>query len=293
MGAALMTPFAGSDTVRAKDGPAFRFGLIADPQYAPIPPENTRHFANSLAKVAEAVEDFNGRDLAFVVTLGDIIDRGWESYGHVLPIYDRLKAPNHFVLGNHDYEVASEHLASVERVTGLERAHYDFAGGGYRFVVLDGNDVSLFANPPHSDAHALAAERLARMTEAGAINAKPWSGGLSDEQFDWIETAMMRARGAGERVIVLCHYPVWPADMHNLWDDARLVDLLTSYDNVVLYLNGHNHAGNYGQIGRTHFVNLRGMVETADTTAYTIAEVRDDRIDLIGRGREASRTLAI
>jgi predicted phosphodiesterase len=292
-GAALVTPFTGFGPARAQDGPVFRFGVIADPQYAPVAPRGTRYYANSLWKVAEAVEAFNAQDLAFVATLGDIIDRHWESFGHILPIYDRLAHPNYFILGNHDYDVAKDYLTSVERATGLQRAYYDYVGGGHRFLVLDGNDVSLFANPEGDEKHALAAERLARMEEAGAPNAKRWNGGLSDAQFAWIESRMEAARAAGERVIVQGHYPIYPRDMHNLWDDEKLVELLTSYDNFLLYINGHNHAGNYGRIGDAHFVNFKGMVETPDTTAYSTVEVWDDRIEIVGAGVEVSRTLTL
>lgn len=292
-GAVLLAPFGGFDTARAQGGPAFRFGVIADPQYAPVPPKGTRFYANSLWKVQDAVADFNGQDLDFVTTLGDIIDRHWESYDHILPLYDSLSAPNHFLLGNHDYDVAADYLASVERVLGLERSYYDFAGGGYRVLVIDGNEISLFANPEDSEAHLLAAERLALLEAAGAVNAKRWNGGLSAAQFAWIEDRMSAARDAGERVIVQGHYPIYPRNEHNLWDDDQLVALLTSYENFVLYMNGHNHMGNYGRIGAQHFVTFKGMVETADTTAYSVAEVWDDRIEIVGKGVEESRTLAL
>jgi len=289
--AALFTPFAGF-AARAQSGP-FRFGIVADPQYAPVPPRRTRFYSHSLWKLSEAVADFNEQDLDFVVTLGDIIDRHWESYAHILPVYDRLAAPNFFVLGNHDYEVAGDYLGSVERATGLERAYYDFSGGGYRFLVLDGNEISFFANPRNSENYALAEERLAALEAAGAENAKSWNGGISDAQFAWAETVLQDARSAGERVIVMGHYPLYPKDMHNMWDDDRLVELLTSHENVVLYLNGHNHAGNYAKAGTVHFLNMKGMVETPDTTAYAVAEVHDDRIEILGRGVEKTRTLSL
>ena len=292
-GAALVAPFAGFTPASAQGEPSFRFGVLADPQYAPVPPAGTRYYAHSLWKLAEAVQDFNRENLSFVATLGDIIERDWQSFHQVLPLYDRLAAPRYFVLGNHDHAVAAERLGSVPRAVGLERSWYDFAGGGYRFLVIDGGDVSTFAHRPGSENHALAIERLARLAEAGAPNARQSNGGLSAEQFSWIEDTMAAARSAGERVVVQAHWPVYPKDGSNLWGDEELVDLLTSYDNFVLYLNGHNHAGNYGRIGRSHFVNLRGMVETPDSTAYAIVEVWDDRIQIHGRGRQESRTLAL
>lgn len=293
-GAALLSQFQGFGAARAQgSGPIFRFGVVADPQYAPVPPRRTRFYSHSLWKLTEAVADFNEQDIEFVVTLGDIIDRHWESYMHILPIYENLAVPNFFVLGNHDYDVAGDYLSAVERITGLESAYYDFAGGGHRFLVLDGNEISLFANAEGSENHERARERLSAMEAAGAENAKTWNGGISDAQFGWIEEKLKQAEAAGERVIAMGHYPIYPRDPHNMWDDERLVDLFSSHDNFVLYMNGHNHAGNYGEISGRHFVNFKGMVETADTTAYATLEVHDDRIEMLGKGVEVSRALAL
>jgi 3',5'-cyclic AMP phosphodiesterase CpdA len=292
---ALVTPFSGfaATTARATGNPIFRFGVVADPQYAPIAPSGTRYYSNSLWKLSEAVAAFNAEDLEFVVTLGDIIDRDWGSYGHVLPLYKALKHPNFFLLGNHDFAVASDYLTSVLQTLGLQRAYYDFVGGGHRFIVVDGNEISLFANLEGSENHAAAKRRIAEMKTAGAGNGHIWNGGISDTQFAWIEQVLNKARAAGERVIVMGHYPIYPLNYHNLWDDARLVDLLTSYDNFLLYINGHNHAGNFGAVGRKYFVNLKGMVETPDTTAFSIVDVYDDRIDIRAFGVEVPRTLSL
>jgi predicted phosphodiesterase len=292
-GAAPLLPLAGLAPARAGSGPSFRFGIVADPQYAAVPPEGTRHYAGSLRKLSQAVAAFNAENLAFVATLGDIIDRDRESYAEILPLYRGLEAPHHFVLGNHDGAAADDYLELVEEVTGRRRGYYDHAVGGYRFLFIDGNEVSTFAHAPGSEAHELALERRARMRAAGAVNTSPVSGGLSEAQFAWIEARMDMARAAGERVIVQGHYPVYPKAGDNLWDDDRLVELLMGYDNFAVYMNGHNHDGNYSRIGNRHFLNFKGMVETPDTTAYAVVEVWDDRIEVLGRGREPSRTLAL
>ena len=292
-GAALVAPFAGFAARAQSGGPSFRFGVVADPQYAPVAPRGSRYYSNSLWKLTDAIADFNEQEIEFIVTLGDIIDRHWESYSHILPLYDKLKTPNYFILGNHDFDVAKDYISSVVRTTGLARAYYDFEGGDYRFIVLDGNEISTFANHKDSDNYALAIERLAKMKEAGAENAQTWNGGISDDQFAWIEETVKDAKTRNQRVIVQGHYPIYPKDKHNLWDDERLVEMLTSHDNFAMYMNGHNHAGNYGQVGNQHFVNFKGMVETADTTAYSVVEVYDDRIEILGKGVEESRTLAL
>ncbi len=295
--ATLVAPFGGftAGPALAQAGPLFRFGIVADPQYAPVVPNLRmgRYYANSLWKLSEAIDAFNKEDLRFVATLGDIIDRHWESFSHVLPLYDQLKHERFFLLGNHDYEVANDYLASVVRNTGMPKAYYDFAGAGYRFVVLDGNDVSTFA-PPRGDARReLAAERLAALKQKNAVNAQTWNGSLSDAQFGWLGETMAKARAAGEKVIVMGHYPIYPVNIHNLWDAERVVELLTGFDNFVAYFCGHNHAGNFGEINGKYFVNFCGMVDTPATSAYSIVEVHAERLDIRGFGREPSRSLKI
>jgi hypothetical protein len=128
-------------------GARLRFGVIADPQYAEAPPNLTlgRYYANSLDKMRAAVSALNREDLSFVVTLGDTIDRDVASYDKILPIYRTLRHETRFVLGNHDFDVAPEHRGRVASLLGMASPSYDFAASGIRFVVLDGNDVSLFA----------------------------------------------------------------------------------------------------------------------------------------------------
>jgi predicted phosphodiesterase len=292
---ALVTPFSGLAMTggRTSSNPIFRFGVVADPQYAPIAPSGTRYYSNSLWKLSEAIKIFNRENLEFAVTLGDIIDRDWGSYAHVLPLYKTLRHPNFFLLGNHDFSVASAYLNSVLQTLGLRRAYYDFVGGGHRFIVIDGNEISLFANAKGTKNYVAAEKRISDMRAAGAVNAHVCNGGISDVQFAWVEQVMKKAKAAGERVIVMGHYPVYPVNSLNLWDDARLVDLLTGYDNFLLYINGHNHAGNFGAIARKHFVNFKGMVETPDTTAFSIVDVYDDRIDIRAFGVEEPRTLSL
>lgn len=275
--------------------PLLRFGVIADPQYAAVEPNLVlgRYYANSLTKLAEAIDTFNGEDLAFVVTLGDIIDRDWQSFDAILPLYDRLGHPRHFLLGNHDFRVEPGRLAEVFARVGMPAPYRAFAAAGFRFVLIDGNEVSLFAPPPGDPRLAVAETRLATLKAEGADNAQPWNAALSDQQFAWLQTELHKADVAGEKVVVMGHYPVYPPNVHNMWDSDRIVDLFGRCENVVAYFCGHNHDGNYGHVDGTHFVTVKGMVETPDTTAYAIVEIHADRMDIRGFGRETDRTLGL
>ncbi len=272
-----------------------RFGVIADPQYAEAPPHPTlgRYYANSLDKMRAAVAALNGEDLRFVVTLGDVIDRDVASYEQILPIYRTLRHETRFVLGNHDFDVAPEHRGRVLDLLGMTDPYYDFAVAGTRFIVLDGNDVSLFAPPPDDPRRTLAAERLERAKAEGLVNAKPWNGSVGDAQFAWFERSLRAARAAGERVVMLSHYPVAPDNPHNLWDAGRITALLARQPHVIAYFNGHNHAGNYAERDGIHYVNFHGMVDTPASSAFAVVEIADNRLEIKGFGREPSRSLTL
>jgi predicted phosphodiesterase len=275
------------------DLPLFRFGIIADPQYAAIEPqaEMGRYYANSLAKVGAAIETFNGEELSFVMTLGDIIDRDFNSFDDILPVYEKLRHEAHFLLGNHDFGVAPEYLEKVVERVGMPAPYYSFKRHDYRFIVLNGNEVSTFATPEGHPLNRLGHERLAALSAAGADNAHAWNASLSDEQFAWLASEIEQAKAAGEKVIVMNHFPVYPPCEHDMWDRERIVELLASQANVVAYLNGHNHVGNYGKVAGCHFVNFKGVVDTESENTFAIVDVYPDRMEIRGFGREDSRTL--
>ena len=275
--------------------PLFRFGVIADPQYADLEPNLplNRYPAKSLDKLREAIEEFNRHDLAFVVTLGDIIDREWKSFDAILPVYEALRHPKHFLLGNHDFAVASQHLGGVSARVGIPSAYYDFDHSGYRFIALDGNEISVFAPPEGDPRRQEAKEMMKRLGDSGATNGQRWNAAIGEAQFDWLAAKLRETKTAGEKVIILNHYPVFPENAHNALNSDRILSLLAEHDHVVAYLNGHNHAGNFGVSGGTYFVNFKGMVDTEDTSAYAIVTVYNDRLEVTGFGREDSRVMAL
>ncbi|WFU09853.1 metallophosphoesterase [Rhizobium sp. CB3090] len=279
----------------SQSAPLFRFGVIADPQYAALEPNLAldRYPANSLAKLREAIAEFNRHDLAFVVTLGDIIDGGWESFDAILPVYETLRHARHFLLGNHDFAVASQHLTEVASRVGMPSAYYDFVHAGYRFIALDGNEVSLFA-PPEGDPRRAEAKMLMKaLYQIGALNSHRWNAAVSDTQHAWLAAKLGDAKVAGEKVVVMNHYPIFPENSHNAFDSERMLMLLAEHDHVVAYLCGHNHAGNFGVADGTYFINFKGMVDTEDSNSYAIVSIYEDRLEIEGFGREESRVLPL
>lgn len=294
--AALISPLAGFGHAEAQveSKASFRFGVIADPQFAPVPNSygvKTRYYSNSVWKLNEAIAHLNREELEFVITLGDMVDRYWESFQHVLPLYDELKHEKFFLLGNHDFTAPNHSLQTLVRTVGMPAPYYDFIRHGYRFIVLDGNEISLFALPDGDPRRALAGKRLAELKASGAKNAQSYNGSLSDTQFEWLRRKVQEAVAADQKIIIFNHYPVYPMHETNAWDSERLIKLVTDTPNIVAYFNGHNHAGNYGQTEGKHFLTFRGMVETPIDTAYAIVEVLPDRLDVRGVGLQESKTL--
>ena len=69
-----------------------------------------------------------------------------------------------------------------------------------------------------------------------------------------------------------------------------MIALLEEFSCVKAYINGHNHKGKYGIKGGIHYLTCKGMVDTNES-AYSIANVFQDRIEIIGYGRETKQKL--
>jgi len=276
---------------RGADAPGFEIGLVADAQFADVEDKGTRFYRNSIAKLGAAVDHFNGRDLAFCVHLGDLIDREWKSFDEISRPLARSRHRWHQLLGNHDFEVIDARKPEVPKRLGMAWRYGSFDHAGFRFAILDTNDVSTYAHAAGTPESSAAVRQLARLQAANVRQAKPWNGGLGTAQLVWLDRTCTEARAAGKKVIVLAHHPVFPDNEHILWNAGEVRELLDRHPQIVAWLNGHNHAGAYGEHHGVPCLTMHGMVETAETTAFATARVLADRIVLTGHGREPSREL--
>jgi manganese-dependent ADP-ribose/CDP-alcohol diphosphatase len=278
---------------RGADRVGFEIELVADAQYADLEAKGTRHYRRSLTKLAAAVEHGNSRDLAFGVHLGDLIDREWRSFDDIMQPLAASRHRWYQLLGNHDFDVLDQQKPAVPGRLGLASRRGTFTHGDWRFVLLDTNAVSLYAHPAGSAARKGAEDELARLQAGRVRQAKSWNGGVGAEQLAWFERECDAARAARQRVIVFAHHPVFPDNDHNAWDAAAVLAAIDRHPHVVAWFNGHNHAGAYGVRQGVPYVTLKGMVETAETTAFATARFLADRILLTGHGREPSRELLL
>jgi predicted phosphodiesterase len=272
----------------AAEKPLFSIGAVADAQYADEPDDGQRMYHRTPGKLAAAVADFNHRDLAFVVHLGDFIDRDWASYDALLPVARRLRHPWHFVLGNHEFAVDDAHKPLVPAKLGMPARYYAFVAHGWMFIVTDGNDLSSYAWPAGS----------AELRESMAIRdrlyaGKPlWDGAIGAAQLRWIDGKLAEADRRGLKAMLFCHFPLWPENPHNLWNAPEVMATIERHPSARIWLDGHNHDGNYGEHAGVHYVNMKAMLDTPDTS-YATLDFFADRVVLHGVGRQQDMTLKL
>jgi manganese-dependent ADP-ribose/CDP-alcohol diphosphatase len=257
--------------------PLLKIGLIADPQYCDCDPLGTRFYRETLKKLPAAIDTFNKYEVDFVVTLGDIIDRYYESFDSILPLYNNLSMPDYKLLGNHEFEEVNDSLKdTVIHLFNMPDYYYHFTYSDWRFIILDGTELAAYDSILHPDLWD-EADSL-RQSIKGQINDVPWNGGIGRTQRQWIENTITDAMNNNEKVILLCHFPVYPEHYLNLWNREDIIKIVEKYDNAVAYINGHNHDGNYGFLNGKHYVTQKGMVETYDTNSFSILEIYDNKL---------------
>ena len=265
---------------------SIRFGIISDPQFSDIDDMKDRQYRKSLDKMASAISKFNSEDLDFVVQLGDFIDHELESFEPALKVWSNLKHKSYHVLGNHDFCVRTPHKQKVLGLLGLEKEYYSFVMGDIKFIILNGNGLSLNAYDADSPMYKFSEEYWESLNR----ESQWWNGAVDKDQLSWFEKELAAAEKAGQQVIVFCHYPLIADSRYVLWNNVEVLDVLNSFDCVKIWMNGHFHKGGYSRENGRHFLTVKGMVQFKEPS-YAIAELSDNKLKINGFGAEESRIL--
>jgi predicted phosphodiesterase len=255
---------------------AVRVGLMTDLHYADKAPTKTRFYREALGKLDEAVAVFNREKPAFVVELGDFIDRAetveqeieWlrTMEGH----YAALTMPRHYVLGNH----------CVDTLTKAEFAQHTKAAGGHSVVEVGGVTFLLMDACYKEDG-----------TPYRRKNFHWQDCNLPQAELSWLETELRRAAGP---VVVLAHQRLDLDKAHAVRNAAEVRALLEKSHKVVAVFQGHSHKNDYQQIEGIHYTTLVAMVEGTglESSGYTMLDVMaDGSLRLQGFRRQAAREL--
>lgn len=269
--------------------PILSFGLITDVQYADADPNGERHYRDSIPKLRTAVGWLAGKGLPFTLHLGDMIDRDFTAFNQVLPLLGGLGHPVRHLLGNHDYTVAEGEKCRVVSTLDMPHDYYEFRQGGVKFVMLDTNDRSVYKYPTGTPADAESKALLEKLVSEKSNAAKPWNGGISQAQFDWLERELGAADAAKETVILCGHHPLLPASGDQLWNNEAVIAAIDKHPCVVAYFNGHNHAGAEVVRNGVPYITFKSVLHEPDVNAYSAIHLFADRLEIEGNGREQSR----
>ena len=254
-----------------------KFGIITDIHFS-----TTSEPAAAIKTAADLrtwLEHCKKHNVDFLFQLGDLIkgseEHNMEELRRASSILKEFLETIHHVIGNHCLTVTRELLLSV---LGLQAPYYSFTAKGFRFIVLDGMDVSIHNEPETPEDHQTLEYFLAQPEKHN------YCGAVGLRQKAWLKEELDNAKRAGEKVIVICHFPLLPetTDLKHglLWNHQEIVDILASSTAVKACLSGHYHYGDYALKNEIHFVVLPGFINRREHPRFTcgIVSLKSDRM---------------
>lgn len=293
---------------------SFKFGLVADVQHADKDDGHTegrvQRYRQAAACLEAAVQHWqqHAADLAFVLTLGDIID------GNVTPehteadlqrvagSFDRLAATLdvQHVVGNHCLAVGRRTLLQRLRIGGSVAYRMLHIAPNWRLIILDTTEMSGHSGYPTDSPLGQEAQQYmsSHPMSDREPHMHPWNGGCGAEQMQWLRSELAAADAAGDRVLVAAHHQVGQGAAratHMAWNWRDIQSTLLSRKAFVAFFAGHDHVGGYADIDGRHFVTLEAMLEAPDGgNSYGIVEVDKIAIHIDGLGTAVTnRTLKL
>lgn len=290
---------------QGNERPKVRVGLVTDLHYAEKPPARTRHYRETLSKLAEAASRFEQEKVDCIVAVGDMIDAAGsldvekEYLRRIARDFAAIPGQHHFVLGNHC--VYNLTKAEFLGIVGQERSYYSFDMNGVHVVVLDAcfrcdgqpygreNFHWTDANVPAAEVHWLRAD-LEKTPQRTIV--------FVHQRLDVEPSAWPARRGnaparcglAGHGRLLAGIRSAW-ASRYGVKNASEIRRILEESGKVLAVVQGHYHKGDYQQIAGVHYCTLRAMVEGSgcENNAYAIMDVLpDDTIRITGFRKQTS-----
>lgn len=243
-----------------EDGKRLRIGLVTDLHHADKSAVGTRHYRETLGKLAEAAIQFAKDKPAFIVELGDLIDAAdsVEIEQRYLQTINRefaaISQDRHYVLGNHcvDTLTKAEFLAGVEQ----KQSYYSFDRGEFHFVVLD----ACFRNDGEP---------------YGRKNSKWNDANIPAAELEWLRADLRATR---KRTVVFAHQRLDVSNDHGVKNCSAVRKIFEESDRVLAVFQGHSHQNDLKDIGGIHYCTLVAMVEGSGTenNGYSVMDIAPD-----------------
>ena len=282
-----------------------RIGIITDLQYANADSIGKRNYRDSIGKFLEAVGALEEEGVDAIFNLGDSLDHDWYSLTAVSELFSSIRLPFYNLLGNHDFLVPDEKkdeicpLLRIPNSEGYYTVSMTDPESGYvwRFVFLNGNEISLYAARTNEERQAAQKVREKYPLEDGTLS-KDWNGAMSRKQLDWLDTQLSNAQKDAERVIVCNHFPLFcqggPYSVsqsvplanllplyfaklgYSLWNADELLEILDKYPGLIKgYWAGHLHEGSFGIRAGVPHITFRGIIES-EPNAWAVMEIQGE-----------------
>ncbi|KAL2253921.1 UNVERIFIED_CONTAM: Manganese-dependent ADP-ribose/CDP-alcohol diphosphatase [Sesamum indicum] len=295
--------------------PLISFGVISDVQYADIPDGRSflgvpRYYRHSLLVLQRAVQRWNQENLKFVINFGDIVDgfcpkdQSLTAVKKIVNEFSVFNGPIYHMIGNHClYNLPRDKLLPVLNVPGRDGlACYDFSPvPEYRFVVLDGYDISAIGWPKDHP-NTLKALNFLRERNPNLDKNSPnglvgqerrflmFNGAVGKEQMEWLDQILQDATKLNQKVVICCHLPLDPHAASNealLWNYNDVMDVIHRYNCVKVCLAGHDHKGGYSvdSYGVHHRILEAALDCPPGTNAFGHIDLFHDSLLLTGTDR--------
>lgn len=273
-----------SGAVMGQEKPLLRVGIIADIQYGDLETAGTRYYRHSLQKLEACVADLNREKVDFSLNLGDLTDRRPQDLDPILSLLNGLSSPVYNTPGNHDYVDIKDNQALYKKL-GMSASYYKVEKGDWVFVLLNTNEVASYSNVARTPKEKELAAMMDRIKKDGRNNGQTWNGGISREQMKWLASTLKTAGKKKKNVLVFTHHPLYPEEGYTALNDKEILETLSRFSCVKGVISGHHHTGAFATYKGIPCITTEGMIETADTNAYAVLEIFENRFVLEGRGR--------
>lgn len=211
------------------DPEKFSFFAFGDPQ--PYSKKEVEYFRKLI------VEEANDKDgMSFGISLGDVVGDHLDLQPYYLDAIKDMGLPWYNTIGNHDrnYDATEEKYVNETFESNFGPSTYAFRYGDTHFLILD--DIFMHLAP----------------------KTRPYKGGFSEEQFEFIENYLKLVE-KGQLVILAYHIPIaYKTDQFIDSHRRRLFKLLEGHN--VFALSAHTHfqthffvGDNYGWLGEKRY----------------------------------------
>lgn len=230
--------------------------------------------------VKNFVEQINNLDdVEFVLNMGDLIEdvndksKDIELFQEALSVFDALRVPHKFVIGNHDQKtLRAETLSSLLWTKDL---YYSFVVGTFKFIILR-------------------VEYLKNYKETWSIASR-----VSSEQIEWLKHELL----TDKKCIIVSHYPLSDVNLEGnfrfeskeksalLGNRKEIRNIFSEHKNILACFNGHIHCNNITYHDNIPYITQQSVSENfieeeIPAATYSIVEVTDEKLNITMHGND-------